>query len=286
MDMQDFPAAHSMDTTWFAIDADGCVGIFETNEGGAVPKDLPDIENEINLVDCLLKDKPEIIKQVQPLKIESVIEDINIESIQDIKNTIRRYEELSRLHPESKNSWDNIENLVLILSKEQVIEDLKSQANLILRFTDEKIIVHIDKCDRKWLRRSIKSGAVLAAKETYLGHNLSWLGFYEYNGWEDSGSYYRNYLLKEPIYFNDLPPEIANNISFIKLPNIKFSETELIQPIEHLPCQTWGDSENWIDTNGVDHDRFPEYPNLVVQKTPEVITLSRVREERGESVGN
>jgi hypothetical protein len=83
--MQDFPAAHSMDTTWFAIDADDCVGIFEPNEGGAVPQNLPDIENEINLVDCLLKDKPEIIRRVQPLKIESVIEDINIESIQDIK---------------------------------------------------------------------------------------------------------------------------------------------------------------------------------------------------------
>ena len=34
--MQDFPAAHSMDTTWFAIDADGCVGIFNSDENGAV----------------------------------------------------------------------------------------------------------------------------------------------------------------------------------------------------------------------------------------------------------
>jgi hypothetical protein len=36
----DFPAAHSIDTTWFAIDADGCVGIFDTGEGGAMPNDL------------------------------------------------------------------------------------------------------------------------------------------------------------------------------------------------------------------------------------------------------
>lgn len=33
----DCPAAHSMDTTWFAIDADGFVGAFETGEGGALP---------------------------------------------------------------------------------------------------------------------------------------------------------------------------------------------------------------------------------------------------------
>ena len=33
----DFPAAHSMDTVWFAIDRDGHVGYFDTGEGGAVP---------------------------------------------------------------------------------------------------------------------------------------------------------------------------------------------------------------------------------------------------------
>ena len=35
--MEDFPAAHSMDTMWFAIDADGCVGVFQSGEAGAVP---------------------------------------------------------------------------------------------------------------------------------------------------------------------------------------------------------------------------------------------------------
>lgn len=33
----DFPAAHSMDTTWFAVDADGNVGVFDSSEDGAVP---------------------------------------------------------------------------------------------------------------------------------------------------------------------------------------------------------------------------------------------------------
>jgi hypothetical protein len=37
--MQDFPAAHSMDTTWFAIDRDGHVAMFETGEAGCVPRD-------------------------------------------------------------------------------------------------------------------------------------------------------------------------------------------------------------------------------------------------------
>jgi hypothetical protein len=35
----DFPAAHSMDTTWFAVDRDGRVAAFDSGEAGAVPVD-------------------------------------------------------------------------------------------------------------------------------------------------------------------------------------------------------------------------------------------------------
>jgi hypothetical protein len=38
MTAEDIPAAHSMDTEWFAIDADGHVGVFVTGEDGAVPE--------------------------------------------------------------------------------------------------------------------------------------------------------------------------------------------------------------------------------------------------------
>jgi len=34
---QDHPAAHSMDSTWFAVDDDGQVAVFDTGEGGALP---------------------------------------------------------------------------------------------------------------------------------------------------------------------------------------------------------------------------------------------------------
>jgi hypothetical protein len=37
--MEDFPAAHSMDTTWFAIDRDGNLALFDSGEAGAVPEE-------------------------------------------------------------------------------------------------------------------------------------------------------------------------------------------------------------------------------------------------------
>lgn len=39
-DVLNYPAAHSMDTTWFAVDAEGSIAIFDTGEGGAVPEVL------------------------------------------------------------------------------------------------------------------------------------------------------------------------------------------------------------------------------------------------------
>jgi hypothetical protein len=37
MDEPDYPAAHSMDTAWFAIDRDGCVALFWSGDTGLVP---------------------------------------------------------------------------------------------------------------------------------------------------------------------------------------------------------------------------------------------------------
>jgi hypothetical protein len=37
----DFPAAHSMDTEWFAVDRDGQVAVFVSGENGSVPADAP-----------------------------------------------------------------------------------------------------------------------------------------------------------------------------------------------------------------------------------------------------
>lgn len=47
----DFPAAHSMDTTWFAVDRDGHVAIFSSGEAGAVPKDAWIGEEGLGMLD-------------------------------------------------------------------------------------------------------------------------------------------------------------------------------------------------------------------------------------------
>jgi hypothetical protein len=44
----DYPAAHSMDSTWFAVDAGGHVGVFSTGEDGHLPdSDHEDVTDEL-----------------------------------------------------------------------------------------------------------------------------------------------------------------------------------------------------------------------------------------------
>lgn len=59
--MPDFPAAHSMDTEWFATDADGNVAIFWSGEEGAVPKSNSFGEFS-DLIDELPKDEQGIFR--------------------------------------------------------------------------------------------------------------------------------------------------------------------------------------------------------------------------------
>jgi hypothetical protein len=275
--MSDFPAAHSMDTTWFAIDADGYVGIFNSSEGGAVPEDLPSwstIQNPIDLNSELLNlwlgDLPQLFQYNSSVKIEPALESLGLEigseirflSMEMLLENIECHEKYVSLQSDRGVERDIIENLILQLSTEQAIDALRSQAKIIVRFADDKILVYVDSCNLNWLKKSIESGMVIAGTDSFhLDANLSWFGWYEYDCREQyPAPYDRIYSIERPILFTDLPPEITERIRAIELKNIRFSDTKEIQPIEHMPCYTWGRSTHWVDTNGIDRDEFPEYP--------------------------
>jgi hypothetical protein len=69
-DSSDYPAAHSMDTMWFAVDADGNVAVFESGEAGAVPVEGYVGEEYFDLLDELrsLGHESEVIWEVGRLQ--------------------------------------------------------------------------------------------------------------------------------------------------------------------------------------------------------------------------
>jgi hypothetical protein len=55
----DYPAAHSMDTTWFAVDRDGHLGVFESGENGHVPEVASTLQGSPEKVEELVLASPE-----------------------------------------------------------------------------------------------------------------------------------------------------------------------------------------------------------------------------------
>src|SRR5215475_6935056 len=54
---EDFPAAHSMDATWFAVDRDGHIGVFDSGDPGAVPAEVNDTSDD------------EVLEALEPLPV-------------------------------------------------------------------------------------------------------------------------------------------------------------------------------------------------------------------------
>ena len=69
--MKDFPAAHSMDTVWYAIDCDGNVGCFHSGEAGAVPGDAcRSIDEFEDLMDAV--PRQEVLDELHAAVVEGI----------------------------------------------------------------------------------------------------------------------------------------------------------------------------------------------------------------------
>ena len=166
--MIDFPAAHSMDTDWFAIDNDGNIGVFDSGEGGAVP-DLFALEN--TTFDLFITDIYDFIRELA--KYTQGVVRVNADGKTFADGTNLKYFE-------GKNSeiWDN---LLLVLASEDVIEKLKSQNSTILRFSGEPLIIYVEKCGDRTIQNLLKSGEILGGKDFELQEYPSVLGLFYYS---------------------------------------------------------------------------------------------------------
>jgi hypothetical protein len=268
----DFPAAHSMDTTWFAIDADGCVGIFDSDEGGAVPTDLSkvaknEIEFEGDLLKVLVANDAKFLDR-SAVDIDFILHHASLENLLvEIQDQEVLLQELGR--SEEFHIW----GLFLILSTVTIIPEIQEQADIVLELhrDSDRIIVYIDQCKPQWLKKAIASGAVLAgSREFDLEDNLNLLGWYIYDcGEQYASTYDRKISPKKPILFKDLPAEISDRIRLIKFPNLRFADTNLIQPIEHMSCRTWNGTRGWQGTDGEWHEGFPDYSIPYSERFPD-----------------
>lgn len=259
--MTDFPAAHSMDTTWFAIDADGCIGIFDSEQGGAVPENLSAVTNNIDTQKYLLKmlaSSNSLLINRDNIDVEFILEKMSLETLLSAIESIE-YCNKSFGHVNYK-----LNELFLLVSNIDVIHEIQKQAKELfndivieLGREDDCLLIYTSRCEIPWLKKAIESGRVLAGSELIcLYENLNLLGWYVYNC--DSNyptPYSADRLPKKPLYFQNLPPEIVQNLRLTRFANLRFSEVNTIQPLEHMPCSTWWTPEQkWQGTDGEWYD--------------------------------
>lgn len=277
--MQDYPAPPSMNTEWFAVDANENIAIFNSGEGGAVPRSyiyawgtaqmrgLQDLMLEMckNHPQHLIKLKVpgEVVAKSLTLKeLQAGID----QAVEGAEKIIGRYISgngivtpiiRSTLEEQKLRSW------LLLLASDDVIPQLKIEEiedNYIVRFAGEATIIYVTECRVVTIQRLINEGQVLAGKtvKDYGGELASLFGLFAYD--QDSSAPLP-YTLKgkpiAPLLLEDLPAHIQDSISWIWFENLQFAQSTAIQPIEHTPCATWQHDKWWVDTQGQEHDEHP-----------------------------
>ena len=259
--MKDYPAAHSMDTEWFAVDASGNLAIFDSGESGAIPE-LNDRVWQASRIGCLddfwLKMSENNEHRCIQVKTPgtAVAKSLTSNKLQRGINLAidRKYKILS--------------NWLLQLSSERAIATLgiqHRQYNYAVRFSGEPIVIYVKECKISIVRRLIDDGVIIAGQQ--LGKSrfrlASLFGLFVYD------QYFCNLFpipyisIGKPIVplcLEDLPEHLQDAVIWNWFDRLLFPESQKIQPIEHMRCRTWRWDKWWIDTEDREHEKHPHHP--------------------------
>jgi hypothetical protein len=231
-----YPSAHSMDTYWFAVDQEGNVAFFDSDENGAVPEQALSYEEEIWIT----------FESFEPETFS-----FNGSDLEKEKNCLHPC--LIREDPETTFFSGGYYNVLLKGTNREIFNFLKVEGRSFIAFSSEEdpssFYVYLRDLERKTAQTIHGLNLCTGCWVTY---SLEWwrLGFFEYelNGFS-LVPYKRQSIPKTPIKIQDLPPRLWRIATKILFHHLYFKEKEEIQPLEHFQCRTWGGGD-WLDTQG------------------------------------
>jgi hypothetical protein len=226
----DFPAAHSMDTDWFAVDRNGHVAHFDTGTDGAAPVDTGYSGGDVFEVE-------DGVRGLAPAG----------EAVWD---------------PEGlrNNAWTP--HAGLKLPQERLLVLLRTAADgAALPWPDGArplralagaalLVPAMPAPLAKALHGDgLCQGCMLPPSRFLDGHrmDLAALGFFAYDafGLAIAGPYGRQRVPLRPRTVADLPPDVRALVGKNVFPSLCFQEQARIQPVAHFPCRTW--TGLWLD---------------------------------------
>ena len=206
---EDFPAAHSMDTDWFAVDRDGHVAICSSGEPGPVPLGI------------------ELQQSIRP-----ALDGLLLRSAAAYFG--RHY---------SGEDWPY--SLAMLLPDGFDLEQLGDTQALtrgaVIIVQDERlmpvVVNGIDTAVRQLHQSGTCRGCTSPTEENYSAELLN-LYYFETRDYQN-GPYERVVAPSMPLRFGNLIPTIQQLMHPVHFPGASFADTAVLQPLEHMPCQTW-----------------------------------------------
>ena len=229
----DFPAAHSMDTMWFAVDADGHVAAFESGEGGGVP-----------MLAYLGEDYFDVAQQLRDLPETGAKLDLD----GHVSNALG--------HQHVEGHWRTPgTDVVAFVADADSARDLVAKLGATVSPATTGHVLHFELGDLAAFDELHARGACMFCESEFPDEQgeLAAHGVYRYAC--DDGiaiPYTRLAVPTEPLAIADAPADVrANAIRFAG----KFADTAQLQPAEHWKSQGW--SAGWLATDGKTLRPFP-----------------------------
>jgi hypothetical protein len=229
----DYPAAHSMDTTWFAVDRDGHVACLQSWESGSVPEAAGHEPGE----------------GARLLEEFGAASELRTEVVYALDGML-----IPGLQPGGEHLWtaDNAASdprdiLMFLASLDPVREELAS--GLAVPLPSRGVAaVRFKVLTRAISARLHESGACLSCFTPLLvmkeDQSPAALGFYSYShfslveNWL-SGPYGLLLRPRAPIRVEQLPPPLRAAAERVRFDGIRFEETPRLQPVDFARCQSW-----------------------------------------------
>jgi hypothetical protein len=258
MNKKDFPAAHSMDTTWFAVDEKGHVGEFSTGEAGCLPEscgyDEEGLESFVTLLDG-----------IDPERIEFYADDLcTREDGQVFKYSWRSM----KLEPVKLRAVTHVYSVVLWLKDDSLLNHENKLPEVLFGSRPESYSKIIRLPNRKFLL-GYATGVSKAGLESAIKNNLVnriWigltisperLGFYSFDhggGFENwiAGPFVKDGIPVNPVNFDQLPDSIKTVVGKLRLQGVDFAVDHSVDAYAHDRCNSWG--SRFVSLTGVVHE--------------------------------
>jgi hypothetical protein len=219
----DFPAAHSADTTWYAVDRDGHVACFDSGEEGLIPTGVPYMD------DVVVSDWLHAAATAGGVPVAS--------RGRSVRRS--RHGEHCTLRPGTKGP------VIFFLTSEDAVmnEVINGRARFVPAGRGAAAV--FDKLPRGLARRLHDANACLGCY-AYDEPQLFYYSPSEYG----PAPYERESVPQRPLHVDQLPPEVREAVSRVRFDKVSFAEAPSVQPVEHLPCGGWGECPFYVASDG------------------------------------